>query len=123
MPNCHASLRRELDGNVEALQLLPEAEEDECIALEEYLHACRELSDAQKKIASELCESVTNLLPLLGLEGSAFQVELRLQHGGFEEPYYGLETFGMDVANFLLLHQKGIDGASDYSSSRDALGA
>jgi len=123
LPNCHMSLRQELDGNVEALQLLPEAEENERIALEEYTNACKELSDARKKVASELSKSVTNILPSLGLEGSAFQVQLSLRPGGFEDPYHGSENIGVDVVDFLLLHQKSADngGNDNMESGDDAL--
>lgn len=106
LPNCHMSLRQELDGNVEALTLLPEAEQAESKALENYINACKELSDARKIVASEMSQSVTNLLPSLGLEGSALQIQMSLRPGEFEKPYVGSETIGVDIADFLLLHQK-----------------
>ena len=113
MPNCHTSIREELDGNVEALKLLPEAEEHERYALEDYSHACRELSDARKEVASKLSQSVSNILPSLGLEGSALKVELSLRPGGFDEPYFGSETVGVDIAEFILLHQKSANGDNE----------
>ncbi|KAL9180449.1 hypothetical protein ACHAXT_008419 [Thalassiosira profunda] len=106
LPNCHRALRDELDGNVEALKLLPEAEEDERLALEDYSRACEELSDARRKVAVELSESVTSIMPSLGLEGSTLQVQMGLRPGGFEQPYYGSESVGVDTSDFLLLHQK-----------------
>lgn len=112
LPNCHISIRQELDGNVEALKLLPEAEENERMALEDYSHACKELSEARQKVASELSRTVTDILPSLGLEGSALRVQLSLRSGGFDEPYIGSESIGVDVADFLLLHQK-TNGDSD----------
>ena len=98
-------MREELDGNVEALKLLPEAEEDERIAREDFSQACEALSDARTKVALELSRSVTNLLPSLGLEGSTFHVQLSMRPGGLNEPYYGSESIGVDIADFLLLHQ------------------
>mmetsp|Transcript_52874 Transcript_52874/g.112340 ORF Transcript_52874/g.112340 Transcript_52874/m.112340 type:complete len:297 (-) Transcript_52874:444-1334(-) len=100
------SLRQELDGNVEALQLLPKAKEDERIALEEYSDVCKELSDARKKVAFNLSQSVTKILPSLGLDGSVLQIQLSFRPGGFKEPYCGSENIGVDVADFLLLRQK-----------------
>jgi len=125
LPNCHMSLLQELDGNVEALKLLPEAEEGERFALEDYSYACKELSDARKDVASKLSQSVTNILPSLGLEGSTLQVQMRLRSGGFEEPYYGSENIGVDIADFLLLHQKSVNGDNDKVGmpSEDAFGA
>ncbi|KAL7531721.1 hypothetical protein ACHAXR_005672 [Thalassiosira sp. AJA248-18] len=113
LPNCHMSIRQELDGNVEALKLLPEAEENERVALDDYSHACKELSHARKSVASKLSQSVTEILPSLGLEGSAFLVRLSLRPGGFEDPYFGSETVGVDISDFLFLHQKnnGDDGS------------
>ena len=99
-------MREELDGNVEALKLLPEAEEGERIARENFSQACKELSDARTKVATELSRSVTTLLPSLGLEGSTFRVQLSARPGGFDDPYYGSESTGVDIADFLLLHQK-----------------
>ena len=99
-------MREELDGNVEALKLLPEAEEGERIARENFSQACKELSDARTKAATELSRSVTTLLPSLGLEGSTFRVQLSARPGGFDDPYYGSESMGVDIADFLLLHQK-----------------
>ena len=99
-------MREELDGNVEALKLLPEAEEGERIARENFSQACKELSDARTKAATELSRSVTTLLPSLGLEGSTFRVQLSARPGGFDDPYYGSESIGVDIADFLLLHQK-----------------
>ena len=106
LPNCHKSLREELDGNVEALNLLPEAEKDERIALEHFSNACKELSDARIAVAASLSESVSNILPVLGLEETTFQVKMRLRQGGFDRPYHGTESLGVDIADFLLLHRK-----------------
>lgn len=111
------SIREELDGNVEALKLLPGAEEDEQIALEDYSYACEELSDARKEVASKLSRSVSNIMPSLGLEGSTLQVQMRLRPGGFEEPYYGSENIGVDIADFLLLHQKSTSGVNENANS------
>jgi DNA repair ATPase RecN len=105
LPKCHMSLRQELNGNAEALMLLPQAIKEEQLALEQYSEACRELSDERKRIADSLSLSVTELLPSLGLE-SSFRAELDLRHGGFEDPYCGSDGLGVDIANFLLLHQK-----------------
>ncbi|KAL7518682.1 hypothetical protein ACHAWX_003493 [Stephanocyclus meneghinianus] len=106
LPKCHKSLRQELDGSAEAIRLLPVAQEDERLALKKYSEVCRGLSDARKKVASNLSESVTKLLPSLGLEGSTFQVEMGLCPGGFENPVFSSGSIGVDTVDFLLLHQR-----------------
>ncbi len=113
LPACHTSLRQEIDGNVEALKLLPEAEEDERNALEEYTQACKELSSAREAVASNLSTSVTELLPSLGLE-CTFEVQLTQRPGGFDDPYCGSETLGVDVVDLLLFHNK-VNGGADES--------
>ena len=113
LPTCHTSLQQELDGNVDALKLLPEAEEDERIALEDYTQTCKELSSAREIVASNLSLSVTELLPSLGLE-CTFQVQLRHRPGGFGEPYCGSETLGVDVADLLIFHNK-VNGGTNES--------
>ncbi|KAL3790202.1 hypothetical protein HJC23_005574 [Cyclotella cryptica] len=110
LPKCHQSLRQELDGSAEAALLLPVAEEDERSALKKYSEICRDLSDARKKVASDLSESVTKLLPSLGLEGSTFQVEMGLRQGGFENPFCSSESIGVDTVDFVLLHQRPANG-------------
>ena len=114
LPVCQQSLRQELDGNVEALKLLPEAEEDERQALEDYTRACKELSSARSVVATNLSESVTNLLPSLGLE-CTIQVQLSQRAGGFDDPYCGSETLGVDVADLLLFHNSKVNGGNDDS--------
>lgn len=105
LPNCHASLRDELDGNVEALNKLPEAEKAERIALDKFSRACRELSDARVDVASALSQSVSDILPVLGLEGTSFQVKMKSRQGGFNNPYYGSDSLGVDLVDFFLLHK------------------
>lgn len=117
LPKCHESLRQELDGNAEALMLLPEAKKEEQLALEQYSAICIELSDARNDVASTLSESVTELLPSLGLEGTSFQVQMSLRQGGYEDPYCGSESLGVDIADFLLLHQK--PATSSQSNAKD----
>jgi len=113
LPTCHTSLRQELDGNVEALKLLPEAEEDERVAQADYTQACKELSSARELVASNLSRSVTELLPSLGLE-CTFQVQLVQRPGGFDDPYCGTETLGVDVADLLIFHNK-VNGVANES--------
>ena len=106
LPKCHESLRQELDGNAEALSLLPEAKKDEQLALEQYSAVCKELSNSRNVVANSLSESVTELLPSLGLEGTTFQVQMGLRPGGFEDPYCGTDSIGADTVDFLLLRQQ-----------------
>ncbi|KAL3807668.1 hypothetical protein ACHAXA_000314 [Cyclostephanos tholiformis] len=116
LPNCHMSMREELDGNVEAMRLLPEAREKEDMARADYSRACRVLSDARKEVAKNLSQSVSNILPSLGLDGSVLRVKLSSRTGGFEDPYYGTETVGVDIAEFQLIHQKSSNGRENGGS-------
>ncbi|KAL3777277.1 hypothetical protein ACHAW5_006346 [Stephanodiscus triporus] len=116
LPNCHMSMREELDGNVEAMKLLPEAKEEEKNARANYSHACRLLSDARNEVAMKLSRSVSNILPSLGLDGSTLQVQLSTRSGGFEDPYYGTETVGVDIAEFQLIHRKNANGSKNGGS-------
>jgi len=95
---------------VEALKLLPEAEEAAQIALDDYSLACKELSEARRDVASKLSQFVTDILPSLGLEGSAILVRMSVRPGGFEEPYFGSENIGVDIADFLLLLKNNDNG-------------
>jgi DNA repair protein RecN (Recombination protein N) len=117
LPNCHMSMREELDGNVEAMKLLPEAKEKEEIARADYSRACRVLSDARKEVAVKLSQSVSNILPSLGLDGSTFHVQLSTRSGGFEDPYYSTDAVGVDVAEFQLIHNESANGVVNGGSS------
>jgi DNA repair ATPase RecN len=124
LPKCHESLRQELDGNAEALMLLPAAEQDERLALKKYSATCKQLSDARLIVASSLSKSVTEMLPSLGLDGTTFQVQMSLRTGGFDDPYCGSESLGVDIADFLLLHQKSSgDSGSQSGGNIDQVGS
>lgn len=110
LPNCHLSMREELDGNVEVMKLLPETREAERKARMDYSDACRELSDARKEVATKLSQTVSNLLPSLGLEGSTLHVQLNTRFGGFDDPYSGTESIGVDIVEFQLMHKKSANG-------------
>jgi DNA repair ATPase RecN len=117
LPNCHMSMREELDGNVEAIKVLPEAKEMENIARADYSRACRVLSAARKEVATKLSQSVSNILPSLGLDGASVHVQLSTRSGGFEDPYYGMEAVGVDIAEFQLIHHKNANGVENGGSS------
>jgi DNA repair ATPase RecN len=124
LPKCHESLRQELDGNAEALMLLPAAERDERQALKQYSANCKELSDARLAVADSLSQSVTELLPSLGLDGTMFQVKMSLRSGGFDNPYCRSESLGVDIADFLLLHQKSSNNSvSETGGNIDQVGS
>ena len=52
LPNCHQSLRQELDGNVEARKLLLDAKREKELALKEYVDACKQLSYERKEVGN-----------------------------------------------------------------------
>ena len=115
LPQCHKTLREELDGDVEALNRLPQAKEDERQARGAYSKSCAELSDARLAASSRLSEEVSQLLPSLGLDGSTLEVTLKHRSGGFSDPYAGPESLGVDVVDFVLLHRN-VPNESDGAS-------
>ena len=115
LPKCHKTLQEELDGDIEALNQLPQAKEDERQAREAYSNSCAELSDARLAVSESLSEKVSQLLPSLGLDGSTFEVTLMHRSGGFADPYTGPESLGVDTADFVLLHRN-VPGRSDGTS-------
>lgn len=119
LPNCHESLREELDGNVEARMLLPEAKREEELAFKEYVDACKTMSNERREVAERLSESVTELLPSLGLESCTFQVQMGLRQGGFEDPYCGTDGIGVDIADFFLHHQNRASSPSNYDDGKN----
>jgi DNA repair ATPase RecN len=99
LPSCHASLRQELDGNVEARTLLPAAKKAETKALTSLEEGCQVLSQARSELAKRLSRSISRRLPLLGMENSRFETRLRT----IGDPTY-ISGLGVDEVDFFLLH-------------------
>ena len=109
LPACHRELRSELDGNVEARLLLPEAVTAELKALERFEAACSMLSNARQKVTKQLSLAVDTRLPSLGMEGSTFSAALSMTRNCTDASAYAANAMlGIDSVDFLLLH-----GASD----------
>jgi DNA repair protein RecN (Recombination protein N) len=110
LPACHKALRSELDGNVEARLLLPEAITREKEALGKFEAACSMLTSARQKVAKQLSMSVSHRLPSLGMEGSTFLVDLRACTRKCTDAsvYATNARLGVDSIDFLLLH--GMEG-------------
>jgi DNA repair ATPase RecN len=98
LPLCHRSLRQELDGNVEAKVLLPNAiaaEEEALVALRD---GCDELRSLRRQIAKKLSVSVSARLPSLGMD-SRFLVRIQAAHSR-----RGGSVIGSDEVDFFLVH-------------------
>jgi DNA repair ATPase RecN len=105
LPACHRALRSELDGNLEARLLLPEAVTAELRALERFHAACSMLSDAREKVTKQLSLAVDLRLPSLGMEGSSFSATLRVARNCTDVSAYAANAMlGIDSVDFLLLH-------------------
>lgn len=115
LPKCHKTLREELDGDVKALNQMPQAKEDERRAREAYSASCAELSNARLAVSVTLTEKVSQLLPSLGLDRSTLEITLKHRSGGLADPYTGPESLGVDIADFVLLHRN-VPGESDGAS-------
>lgn len=107
LPACHKALRAELDGNVEARTLLPEALAKEKEALEKFEAACGMLTSARQKVAKQLSLAVSQRLPSLGMEGSTFLADLQAStRKCTDASVYGSNArLGTDSIDFLLLHR------------------
>ena len=101
LPSCHDSLRQELRGNVEAKTLLPEALAKEQEALDELKQACTVLSQARRDVARRLSTSITQRLPVLGMESSTFEARVDSNHLPAGE-----SKWGVDAIDFILHHNK-----------------
>ena len=99
LPSCHSSLRQELNGNVEARTLLPQAIEAEDKALKELEEGCAVLSEARGEVTKRLSKEISQRLPLLGMENSIFEARLNT----IDDPSY-VSGFGVDEVDFLLFH-------------------
>jgi DNA repair ATPase RecN len=102
LPSCHAHLKHERDGNVEARKLLPKAIADEGKALDAYERMSGELSRARLLVARKLEKDVTEKLPSLSMEKSLFCVDIRNFLAVTDRTVYEGTTF-VDSINFLLL--------------------
>ena len=102
LPNCHASLRQEYSGNVEARSLLPNAVKQEENALAELKQACQALSRARSDVSRRLSKSITDRLPLLGMDGCTFCA--RLDSDSREASNIGRAWLGVDSVDFMLFH-------------------
>ena len=106
LPACHKALRSELDGNVEARQLLPDAILAESEALAKFQAACSMLTSARQKVAKQLSIAVSRRLPSLGMEGSTFCADLHAATRKCTDvsAYSANARLGIDSIDFLLLH-------------------
>ena len=118
LPFCHGSLRAELDGNVEAQTLLPQAKEEEAVALAAFEEACATLSQERLVVARQLSEAVTSLLPSLGMDQAVFtaRVNPRARKCTDAAAYTGAASIGLDSVDFVL-------DQSSAAASRGGTGA
>jgi DNA repair ATPase RecN len=100
LPSCHSSLRKELEGGVEARILLPKAVEAEKKAMRELEEGCQVLTDARSTLCGRISRSITERLPLLGMGNSRFEARVRR----INAPTYGASHLGVDEVDFFLFH-------------------
>jgi len=108
LPSLQHSLRQELDGNVEAKLELPKARAAEEEALEEYVDACKHLTQERLVVASKLSAVVTERIKDLGMEGSTFHIDLQ---GGIYQctnpaGYSENSILGLDSVSFMIIHRQ-----------------
>lgn len=118
LPTCHNSLRQELDGNVEAKRLLPEAIAAKEKALKELQEGTAVLSEARGKLTKRISKSISERLPMLGMENSSFEARLR----PLDNPSYGGSTLGVEEVDFLLLHDNAKPRDNDDGSGKSLKG-
>jgi DNA repair ATPase RecN len=119
LPACHQALRAELDGNVEAHRLLPEAITKEKKAREKFEAACSMLTSARQQVAKQLSLAVSQRMPSLGMDGSTFSADLQANTRKCTDlSVYGSNTrLGTDSIDFLLLHGTTNDKLRDTGTS------
>ena len=101
LPLCHRSLRQELDSNIEAKALLPNAIVAEKEALHVLKEACNELRSTRREIAERLSRGVSARLPSLGMD-----VKFTARVQASESPQCGT-GIGSDEIDFFLVHEDG----------------
>jgi DNA repair ATPase RecN len=101
LTSCHAALKKELDGGIEAGRLLPGAKAAEKEALAELKEGSEVLTKARSELCQRISDSVSRRLPRLGMENSKF--EARLCPIG--SPSYSKSHLGADEVDFYLLHE------------------
>ena len=119
LPPLHNSLRQELDGNVEARLLLPKAKKDESVALDDFVNACKELSEARQSVCLSLTESVTSRLKDLGMTGSTFTSQLKQNAYKCTDSsaYSDSATLGTDSIDFILTHRNSGQTSEDNNQN------
>jgi DNA repair ATPase RecN len=100
LPSCHASLRNELTGGIEARKMLPLAMEAEKNARHALVKGCRLLTESRSTLCVQLSKSITERLPLLGMENARFEARLKKM----DNPTFGLSHVGVDEVDFYLFH-------------------
>ncbi|CAJ1952450.1 unnamed protein product [Cylindrotheca closterium] len=113
LPLCHNSLRNQLDGNIEAKRILPLAIEAENDALLELEEASSKLTKARVELTARISESISDRLPILGMENSRFEARLL----PFQTPTYSSSALGVEEVDFYLLHDNS-ESTGDVSSGR-----
>jgi len=121
LPSCHASLRRELDGNLEAKTMLPLARKAEKEAFQQWQQSCQSLSKVRSEVAINLSKLVSRRLPSLGMPQSTFHVDVRrpkptaLSSNGI---------VGIDEVDFYLFHgdRRKINGSPNGTKHQNLRG-
>ena len=104
LPLCHDTLKKELDGGIEAGRLLPKSKIAETMALKELEEGCRVLTEARSTLCQRVSASISRRLPRLGMENSKFEARLC----PIEKPSYSKSRLGADEVDFYLLHDNQI---------------
>jgi len=117
LTSCHAALKKELDGGIEAGRLLPGAKTAEKEALAELKEGCEVLTKARSELCQRISDSISRRLPRLGMENSKF--EARLCPIG--SPSYSKSHLGADEVDFYLLHEDPTTSPNDSNESEDDL--
>jgi DNA repair ATPase RecN len=123
LPNCHYSLRRERDGNVEARVLLPQAKEEEKEALLYFEQACAKLSVERLNIADNVGRSISQRLPSLGMDNSRLEVVVSTGNKQCTDQtvYSSGSVLGVDDVDFALIHSASSSNKDEVVGSVHAM--
>ena len=98
LPSCHQALMAEQSGCDEALDLLDKLVSKEAAAFNDYVAACRDLSQQRQLIADKLTSSVNQRLPNLGMDPT---FDVQIDSSRLDASPEKLVSLGADDVHFL----------------------
>lgn len=129
LPSCHEALLQEKDGNQAAWDKIDQLVEQESLVMSEINQLCETIYEQRQSVAQRLSRLVSERLPSLGMEYSAFRVDVMPSHDSTkysEIPWSRFSALGLDEVDFSLVHatnpkslEEDIEGRPHAASLQD----